>query len=49
MLWLPPIFGLQIGNPVEFPLIGCDHDQLMGAGGGGDEDVVGPDRQALSL
>jgi hypothetical protein len=46
---LSPIFGLHTRNTIEFSLVSCDHDQLMGAGGGGDQNVIGADRLALSF
>jgi hypothetical protein len=46
---LSPIFGLEVGYAIEFSLVGCDHDQLVGAGGGGNQNVVGADRLALGF
>ncbi|MBE9030172.1 hypothetical protein IQ266_10570 [filamentous cyanobacterium LEGE 11480] len=48
-LCLALIFGGEIGNSIEFSLVSCDHDQIIGASGGGNEDVVGADRLALSF
>jgi hypothetical protein len=44
-----PIFCLDTSNAIEFTLVSGDHDQLMGQGGCGDQDVVGTDRLAFDF